>query len=295
MTTETAGTTEVQEYDSGLSVEKHNTLANTFNPFMVSVQELVAAADQVEVASADDTKAMARAREVRLSLKKIRVDVEHARKELKDSSLREGKAIDGMANIIKFVIVPVEEKLQEQEDFVRVQEAKRIADLVEAREGRLAEAGADPSVYVLDALTDEAFETLLQGVISAKEIEKKAAEDEAKRLEDERLERKRLEKENADLKRAEEERVAKEKAKAEAEEKERQAQIQSEKDAEQARLNAPDKEKLQALATTIYALPMPEVDGEIAEAAIQDVKDPDLAEVMKNLEKQMEEPDDNAD
>ena len=47
------------------------------------------------------------------------------RKELKEESLRKGKAIDGVANIIKFLIEPVEKYLEDQEKFIEKLEQQK--------------------------------------------------------------------------------------------------------------------------------------------------------------------------
>ena len=66
------------------------------------------------------------ARVGRLFLMKKRTAIETVRKELKEQALREGKAIDGIANVLKALIIPIEEYLKKQEDFVVLKEAARI-------------------------------------------------------------------------------------------------------------------------------------------------------------------------
>ena len=211
------GTIEIQAYESGLSVEKHNELANRFNPFMAEVDGLIQSAKGIVVADAKDRDGMASARKVRLALKAIRVDIEDTRKELKESALREGKAIDGMANIIKFVIVPVEQELKEKEDFVRRAEEKRISALAEERRGELESLDVRREHFDLGCMADEAYDALLSssrlGYKAKKDAEaaeraridaeRVAAERaEADRREAERVERERIEAENARLKKA---------------------------------------------------------------------------------------------
>ena len=77
---------------------------------------------------------MEEARTGRLFLASIRNEVERNRKALKEDSLRRGKAIDGVANFIKDLIIPTEEHLKRQEDFVELREkAKNDAILAKAK------------------------------------------------------------------------------------------------------------------------------------------------------------------
>jgi len=126
-------TAEITKYDSGLSNEKHAAIAGQFNEKCGPLQDLIDKANAIKVTGAGDVAAMKLARTTRLSLKNIRVEVEKTRKSLKEESLREGKAIDGMANIVKFLIVPVEQGLQEKEDFVKLAESHRKVKENEAR------------------------------------------------------------------------------------------------------------------------------------------------------------------
>ncbi len=228
-----AMTEEIQKYQSGLSKDKQAALCATFNPFMERVEALRGTAESVEVKTDDDVAAMQLARETRLQLKALRVGVEKKRKELKESSMREGKAIDGMANIVKFVIVPIEQDLQAKEDFVKRLEAERVAKMVDERTEQLTAYGVDCSVIGLADMTPEAFAefatTAKLGHEAKVEAERKeTARIEAERVakekeaaaerEQERVERERIEAENAKL-RKQAEVEAKERAKAEAESK----------------------------------------------------------------------------
>jgi len=71
------------------------------------------------------------AKEERLKIRRIRIDVENTRVELKAGALKEGKAIDGLANLIKSVLEPMEESLKGVELFI---ERKREAEETARRE-----------------------------------------------------------------------------------------------------------------------------------------------------------------
>jgi hypothetical protein len=122
--------------------------------------ELIVTDKTIVVTDEDDTAAMKKAREVRLELKKVRTTVENKRKELKEDSLRTGKAIDGVAKYIKDNIQPVEEYLETQERFAEMKAAARAAELKQARIMKLQPICENPYVYSLDTMSDVDFEKL---------------------------------------------------------------------------------------------------------------------------------------
>ena len=231
-------TTAVQQYESGLADDKHNALAQAFNPFAADVQKCLSEAAAITVTDETDVGAMKLARDGRLKLRRIRIDVENTRKGLKESSMREGKAIDGMANIIKFMIVPVEEDLQAKEDFVKLAREKRAAELADSRAAELGKFDADSTHFDLAGMSDEAYAQLVKTSELGHNARIKAEKDEAERVEAERIaeakaeaerekeretERKRIEAENAELKK-QADKDAKERAKAEAARKKAEAE-----------------------------------------------------------------------
>jgi colicin import membrane protein len=175
---------------SNLPKPKVQTLMETFAPAFQEAKQIVTAAREIKVTSADDTDTMQLARTERLKLKDIRVSIEKTRKELKEQSLREGRAIDGAANIIKALIVPVEEHLQAQEKYAELLEEKRLAERHQKRLNDLTPYVEDVSVYELKGMSDVAFDNLLKNSKEAHEAriaaEKKA---EAERLENQRKEK----------------------------------------------------------------------------------------------------------
>ncbi len=253
-------------------------LETTFAPFFQAAQEWRKKAEAIQVTSGDDKPQIKAAREARLALKEIRVTVDKRRKELKEESLRKGKAIDGMANVIKFLIAPIEEHLEKQEKFVQLQEEQRLQKLKESRAAELSQFGVDVSFYDLAAMPEENYAKLLDG--SRKTFEEARAASE--KLEQERREkeiadaeeRERLRVENERLKKqAEADRLAREKIEADARAKaaaEEQAR-QEEKRKRHQELVAPDREKLDALAGRIAAVQLPEVTSDEAQAVIKQV------------------------
>lgn len=170
----------------------------------------------------DDPAQQKLARTVRLGLKNVRCDVERTRKTLKDESLRRGKAIDGFANVLKYLCEPVEEAMMEVEQYAERQEAARIAALVDDRTRALVTAGADPTIYNLGAMDDATWVIVLDTARKT-QSERVAAE---QRAAAERAQREQAEAEERARVRAENERLRKERELIETErEKERQAAL----------------------------------------------------------------------
>jgi len=140
---------------------------------------------------------------VRRGLKAVRCDVERTRKALKDESLKRGKAIDGYANVLKFLCEPIENKLFEIEQYAERKEAARVAALAQERAARLVEVGTDPAAYNLGVMDDATFTAVLAGAVRARderveaarreeaariaEVERRAAEDARIRAENAKL------------------------------------------------------------------------------------------------------------
>lgn len=179
-------------------------LKNQFSGLFSQAADWTKKAKEIKVTGAEQVDDMKLARTARLELKNIRVESEKRRKSMKAESLRKGKAIDGMANIIKFLIVPVEEHLKEQEEFAVRVEAEALADLIEDRAAQLAVYEVDTEHYNLDKMSEAGFTGLLEATKVAWD-RKKAGE---KRAEEERIaadkaeeeERERIKAENARLK-----------------------------------------------------------------------------------------------
>jgi hypothetical protein len=179
---------------------------------------------------------MKRAREIRLELKKIRVEADKVRKSQKEQYLRGGRAVDGIANVIKGVIVPIEEHLEKQEKFAEIKEMERKQKIYEERVEKLNPFVDDISLYNLKEMTDEGFEKLLESSKLAKkaqeEAEEKAEEERKAKEEEEKAEAERIRRENAELKEKEKkEREARE----ELEAKERERKEREEREALEAK------------------------------------------------------------
>jgi len=294
-----------EEY--GLEQNKLQALMYSYSDYFAKAKELVDGAMEIKVVDENDFDNMQKARDRRLKLKEVRVATENTRKELKEQSLREGKAIDGAANIIKALIEPVEQYLEDQEKFAENLAKQKKLDIEQTRIYRLSQFVANVEMYKLhpDVMDNQTFEVLIRGAeIAHSEQIKAEIEAEKARLEEQekqKLENERIKKENeklrieleAEAKRKQEfenelkiqqakeakeredlERKLREKEQAEEEEKRKQLEIENAlKEAERLRALSPDKDKLIALADVISTIEYPALKDEKAMQLLVKFKD----------------------
>lgn len=111
--------------ESGLEKTKADIILTKFQDYFKLADDWEKKAKQIVVKNETQEVEMKMARTGRLFLREKRTAIEDTRKELKEQSLREGKAINGIANVLKALIVPIEEYLEKQEKFIEIQEEKR--------------------------------------------------------------------------------------------------------------------------------------------------------------------------
>lgn len=161
------------------------TLLDGFGDFFVQAHKLVAQAKGIKVTSEDQVEEMAKAKEVRLQLMKIRTDADKTRKVLKEGYLRGGQAVQDIYNDIRDITQPEEDRLKEQEKFAEIAEAKRVEARHTKRVETLSKYVEDVSVYSLRDMPDDVFNNLVSDC--KKVYEQKLAEE--KRAEEERIAR----------------------------------------------------------------------------------------------------------
>lgn len=191
---------------SGLEVESASTLLAAFQPIFDQAEQLRVQANAINVTDATQVTEIKQARALRLQLKEARVKSEHVRKTLKEESLRKGKAIDGIANVIKFLIEPLEERLLQQEQFAERKEAERKAALKSSREELLRPFNVDTSFYQLGEMPEQTFAQLLDSTRLAHDARIEAA----RKAEAERIAKQQAEKADRARIRAENDRLKKE-------------------------------------------------------------------------------------
>ena len=111
--------------ESGLETTKAQFILEKFQNYFEVAAAWEKKAKTIVVTNETQIAEMQMARVGRLFLREKRIAVEKSRKELKEQALREGKAIDGIANVLKALIVPTEEYLEQQEKFVEIREAEK--------------------------------------------------------------------------------------------------------------------------------------------------------------------------
>jgi hypothetical protein len=269
-------------------------LQSAFMPFFEKAEEWKEKALALVVTDATQVTEIKQAREARLIMRQIRIDADKTRKALKEDSLRYGKAVQGVYNVIEFLISPIEEHLEKQEKFAENAEKARQELARQERTEMLKDLQAYlPPCGDLGIMAQHEFDRLLSIGKTQKELAEKEAE--AKRLaeldaiEAENRERERIKAENEALKvamlkaeaerkqaeavalaerqeaekklkaeQAERARVEAEiRAKAEADRKQAEAVALAEKKAK----SAPDKEKLIALACFIDSILIPDLSS----------------------------------
>ena len=218
--------------ESNLPTSKAEALEAAFMPFFKQAAQHCETAFSIKVTNIGQTATMGEARQERLALREIRIAKEKVRKQVKEDALREGKAIDKIANFLDSVIEPMEKYLLDQEEY-----GKRLQEKVQAeqRDLRMCEFGKYieflPPGVDLGTISEEEHAKHLH---MAKALWD-AREAEQNRIENERIEREQREAAEREAMRAENERLRKEAEKVEAErqkEREAAAKIQREKDAE---------------------------------------------------------------
>jgi len=242
--------------DSGVEQSTALMLQNSFLPFFDKAREWKEKAETLIVTDISQTREMKMAREARLALKEIRVNADKKRKELKEDSLRYGKAVQGVYNVIDYLIVPIEKHLEDQEKFAERQEEKRKAALKIERDSELLPyIEFVPYQVDLGELSDEGWQKLLFGA----KLQKQAKIDAEKKAEDDRIA-----KEKADAEERERIRQENERLKAEAIERDRLA---NEAMAEQKRLADIEKKRQEDIIAAEKA--KADAERKIAEEKLQ--------------------------
>lgn len=217
--------------EQGVAQENANQLIKAFGAPFEEAGKILAEYESIVVTKEDQFDLMADARTKRLALKNIRVGVEHKRKELKEDSVKTGRAIDSVAKFVKDIIEPAEEYLEKQEKFGEIKAAERKAKVLADRVSQLSKYMNDPlGYYKLDEMDDEQFANALQSAKSVYDSQQA----ELKKIEDDRIAKEKADREAHELAVAENERLTKE-----AEERDR-------KDAEQRKIAEENERKIAA-------------------------------------------------
>jgi len=191
---------------SGLEKTQAQTILDKFTEFFDKAKVWEAKARKIVVTEETQVSVMKEAREARLALKEIRVEAEKVRKELKERSVREGKAIDGIANVIKALVVPIEEYLEKQEKFAEFKATERKESVNAERISQLQQYVPDTNMYNLKDMSEEGFQGLLKSSMFAfnthKEAEAQAEVARVAKAQADAIENERIRQQNAELRAA---------------------------------------------------------------------------------------------
>lgn len=226
-----------------------------WEPFEEMLAKLQMTALTLKVTDVSQTSEMKLARATRLTLRELRIAIEHRRKELGDHHLRETQRINAGAKTLKDLIEPLEERLLEQEEFIERAAAKERAERNAARSAELRPFVPDVSVYNLADMAESDYRELLAMCKNATEQKRIAAEQaEADRLAKAKLEaeeRERIRQENERLKKEAQEREQAARVEREKAQKEREAieaKARAEREAVEAKARAEREKAAEALA-----------------------------------------------
>jgi hypothetical protein len=207
--------------ESGLEKSKAQVLLDNFSNYFKLAAEWEVKAKTLVITDVSQKAEMKMAREGRLFLKSKRLEVEKTRKTLKEQSLREGKAIDGIANVLKAVIEPIENYLDEQEKFAEYKEQEKKLALKTARIAALAPYAVDITAFSdLGEMAQETFDSLLMTSKGMYEVKMEAVR---------KMEADKIAKEEADAKERQRIQLENERLRKEAEEKDRLAKAEKAK------------------------------------------------------------------
>lgn len=215
---------EIQKVEELSIIEKSRALQiqATFDPMVLMLKEFEASYDEImseaELGITDELSI--KARELRVSISKVRINTEKIRKREKEEYLRAGKAIDGVANLLKWAVSEKEEKLNDIETFYqKIEEQKKVALQIN-RMDMLKPFVGDDYFKDLSSMDEDVFKAFLQ--VKKKDFEDlKAAEKQA--------ELDKIAKEKADKDEQERIKAENEKLKKEADARQKQYEIEKAK------------------------------------------------------------------
>jgi len=113
---------------ASLPVTSAKEILKTFEEYFSVAEQWQNKALSIIVHSEADTDMMQLARTGRLLLRSKRIEIEARRKKLKEDSLRYGQAVDAIAKLLKSVIVPLEDHLDKQENYVKYKKQKEAEE-----------------------------------------------------------------------------------------------------------------------------------------------------------------------
>lgn len=189
--------------DYGLDSTKAQEIEAMFTPMLEKMKVLEGEYNEIlKLEISPET--CAQAKELRLKYVKVRTATAEIHKNLKDFYLKGGRFVDGWKNAQLFASQQIEETLKKIETHYEILEAERKEKLKNERIAMIQPYVQDINTFMLENMTDEAFQLLLAGSKHQYEMQieatKKAEEERIAREKAEAEERERIRLENIRLK-----------------------------------------------------------------------------------------------
>lgn len=145
----------------------------------------------IEIKGIQDKDGYLKAKEARAIMRDKRIEVENRRKELKEESLRYGRAVDTEAKRITGLLIPIEEHLTNQikaidaqKEQEKIKKEEEIRKKLQGRIDALSKYDEHIDVTILMAISDEVFASKLEEAKikyqEKEEVNRKEAEELAK-------------------------------------------------------------------------------------------------------------------
>lgn len=177
---------------SAIAPSKAEQIQQTFEPMVKMLRSLEDSFNQIIAQSEIEVTQglIDQSKKVRREIAQVRIETEAARKAAKEESLREGKAIDGVSNILKWAIIDKEEKLKAVEDTFERLKREEEKQLQDKRVEELSPYLEDAHERNLSSMPEDVWEAFLQ--TKKRDFEDRIA---AEREAEKERERKRIEEE----------------------------------------------------------------------------------------------------
>jgi DNA repair exonuclease SbcCD ATPase subunit len=153
-------------------------LKQKFAPLFAKFKEWEKMAKTIKVTDISQVDDMKKSKIAAKQVASIRIEADKVRKALKEDSNRYGKAVQSVYNMIEEAITPVEDYLNEQANFLKIQQEKRIAELRVSR-GEECKPYSEfvPSYIDLGIISDNDYANVLNGAKLQVEAKLKAEQE----------------------------------------------------------------------------------------------------------------------
>lgn len=165
--------------ESGLEISKAKTLLDQFQNFFELADQWELSAKTLVVSNDTDIETMAIAGKALVKVKEKIKEIEKVRKSLKEESLKEGQSIDSIARILKNLLSPIAEHLDQQANYTKYK--------IEAEQHRVEQEN-------IKMLQKKEAERLEQEALARKKLqeENKILQEQLKIVEQKRLEEEKI-------------------------------------------------------------------------------------------------------